>query len=64
MYIIDKLFFVIKRFIFSVLIIYTYNMIIFPTGNVISMNLFSIMIIMFLGFPGVIGLGIFSLFVL
>ena len=60
----DKFFFVIKKFIISVLIIYAYNMIIFPVSNIIPTNLLSILIVMFLGFPGIIGLSIFSLFIL
>ena len=60
----DKLLYIIKKFIFSILIIYAYNMIIFPVNDIIPMNLFVISIIFFLGFPGIIGFGLFSLFVL
>ena len=62
--IIDKVFFVIKRFIFSVLVIYAYDMIVFPTFRIIPMNFFTIVIIMLLGFPGVIGLSLFAILIL
>ncbi len=61
---VNKLFFIIKRFIFSVLIIYAFNMIVFPVGIIIPMNHFTIITIMFCGFPAVIGFSLFSLFVL
>ena len=60
----DKLFYVIKKIIFSILVIYAYNIIFFPIGSIVSMNLFTIVIVIFLGFPGIIGLELFSLFVL
>ena len=55
---------IIKKIILSVLIIYAYNMIVYPTFSIIPMNLFTIMIIMIFGFPGVICLSLFSIFVL
>ncbi len=60
----DKFFYVIKRFIFSILVIYAFNMIIFPVGFIIPMNFFTIFVIMLFGFPGVIGFSLFRLFIL
>lgn len=60
----NEFFYIVKRLIFSILIIYAYNMIIFPIENFIPMNVFSISIIFLLGFPGIIGFGLFSLFFL
>lgn len=60
----DKFFYIIKKIIFSILVIYAYNVIFFPMENLIPMNLFTISIILLLGFPGVIGFELFSLFVL
>ncbi len=60
---IDNMFFVIKKFIFSVLIIYTFNMIIFPIGIILPMNFFIILTIMLFGFPAVIGFSLLLLFI-
>lgn len=60
---IDSLFFVIKKFIFSILVIYAFNIVIFPIGVIIPMNFFTILIIMLCGFPAVIGFSLFSLFI-
>lgn len=60
---IDKIFFIIKKFIFSILIIYTFNMIVFPIGIIIPMNFFTITTIMLCGLPAVIGFSLFLLFV-
>lgn len=60
----DKFFCIIKKFIFSILIIYAYNVIFFPMENLIPMNLFTISMIFLLGFPGIIGFELFSLLIL
>ena len=61
---VDKFFYIIKRFIFSILVIYTFNMIVFPIGVVIPMNFFTIIAIMLFGFPAVIGFSMLILFVI
>ena len=61
---VDSLFIIIKKFIFSILIIYAFNMIIFPVGIIIPMNIFTIITIVLCGFPAVIGFSLFSLFVM
>lgn len=60
----DNLFLIIKKFIYSVLVIYAFNMIIYPVGIVIPMNLFTIIMIMLCGFPSVIGFSLFCLFMM
>ena len=60
----DNLFLIIKKFIYSVLVIYAFNMIIYPIGIVIPMNLFTIIMIMLCGFPSVIGFSLFCLFMM
>ena len=62
--ILDKVFYVIKKFIYSILVIYAFNMIIYPIGIIIPMNLFTIMTIMLCGFPAVIGFSLFMLFIM
>lgn len=61
---VDSLFIIIKKFIFSILIIYAFNMIVFPVGIIIPMNIFTIITIVLCGFPAVIGFSLFSLFVM
>ncbi len=61
---VNKLFFIIKRFIFSVLIIYAFNMIVFPMGIIIPMNIFTIITTMIFGLPAIIGFSLFRIFVL
>ena len=61
---VNKLFFIIKRFIFSVLIIYAFNMIVFPMGIIIPMNIFAIITTMVFGLPAIIGFSLFRIFVL
>lgn len=61
---INMLFFIIRKFVFSVLFIYAFNMIIFPVGIIISMNFFTIITIMLLGLPAVIGFSLFRIFIL
>ena len=60
---IDMAFFILKKFIFSVLVIYAFNMIVFPIGIIIPMNFFTIITVMLCGFPFVIGFSLFSLFI-
>lgn len=62
--IIDTFFYIIKKFIYSLLVIYAFNMIIYPVGVIIPMNLFTIMTIMLCGFPAVIGFSLFFMFIM
>lgn len=63
-YLLNKFAFVIKKFIFSALIIYAYNIVVYPTFNIIPINIFTIFLIMVLGFPGIIGISLFYIFVM
>ena len=60
---VKKLFWLIKRFIVSVLLIYTYNIIVFSLGITIPINLYTILFVCLFGFPGVLGLCLLFLFV-
>ena len=60
----EKLIFIVKKIIFSSLIIYMYNVIVYPTFNIIPINIFAILIIMLFGFPGMIWLALFYDFIL
>ena len=62
--ILDSLFLIIKKFIYSVLVIYAFNMIIYPVGIIIPMNFFTIITIMICGFPADIGFSLFCLFIM
>lgn len=60
-----KFLFLIRKFIFGVLFIYAFNVIVFPINNAtISMNIFTILIVSIFGLPGIIGVCLFSIFVL
>lgn len=61
---IKKLFILIKRFIFGVLFIYAFNVIVFPINVVIPMNIFTIIFVTIFGAPGVVGICLFSIFIL
>lgn len=63
MFILNKFFYIVKRFIFSMLVIYAYNVIIFPVGGIIPINIFTIFLIMIFGFPAIVGFSIFSLLI-
>lgn len=62
MLILNKFFLFIKKIIFSVMLIYAYNIIVFPIFISIPMNYFTVGLIMLLGFPAVLGISLFSLF--
>ena len=62
--VINGLFVIIKRFIFSILTIYTFNMITISIGIIIPMNFFTIIVVMLCGFSAVIGFSLFSLLIL
>ena len=62
--ILDNVFFLVKKFIYSILVIYAFNMIIYPVGIIIPMNLFTIITIMLCGFPAIIGFSLFCLFII
>lgn len=59
---INKLLLIIKKIIVSILFIYGFNIMIFPLNITIPMNIFSIVIVIMFGFPAVIGLCLFSIF--
>lgn len=61
---IKKLFILIKRFVLGVLFIYAFNVIVFPINAVIPMNIFTIMFVTIFGVPGVVGICLFSIFIL
>jgi len=53
-----------KKIILGFLFLYAYNMIVYPLNTIIPMNVFTILFVTLLGFPGMIGLCLFSLFIL
>lgn len=64
MFMLKKILFLIRKFIFGVLFIYAFNVIVFPINATISMNIFTILIVSIFGLPGIIGVCLFSIFVL
>ena len=50
--------------LFGVLFIYAFNVIVFPINTTISINIFTILIVSIFGLPGIIGICLFSIFVL
>lgn len=59
-----KILLLIRKFIFGVLFIYAFNVIVFPINATISMNIFTILIVSIFGLPGIIGICLFSIFIL
>ena len=59
----NKLFLIIKKVIIAILMIYTYNIIVFPLGIIIPINIFNVLIVSFFGLPAIIVLCLFSIFV-
>lgn len=55
---------IIKKFILGLLLLYAYNMIVFPLNVTIPISIFTILFVTILGFPGMVGLCLFSLFIL
>ena len=55
---------VVKKLILGLLLLYAYNMIVYPVNATIPMNIFTIVFVTILGFPGVVGICLFSLFIL
>lgn len=53
----------IKKIIVAILFIYTYNIIVFPLGIIIPINIFNVLIVGFFGLPAIIVLCLFSIFV-
>lgn len=61
---VKKIFWLIKRLIFGILFIYAFNVIVFPIDAVIPINIFTILFVSIFGLPAVIGLCLFSIFIL
>lgn len=61
---IKTLMLIIKKVILGLLLLYAYNVIAFPLNVVIPINVFTILFVTVLGFPAMIGLCLFSLFIL
>ena len=59
----NKLFLIIKKVIIAILLIYTYNIIVFPLGITIAFNVFTIVLIGIFGLPAVVGLCLFSILI-
>ena len=55
---------VVKKLVLGLLLLYAYNMIVYPLNATIPMNVFTIIFFTILGFPGMLGLCLFSLFIL
>ena len=49
--------------IIAILMIYTYNIIVFPLGITIAFNVFTIILIGIFGLPAVVGLCLFSILI-
>ena len=58
-----KIFLVIKKIIMSAFLLYGYNLIASPLGCIIPINIFTVAIITFLGFPSLFSLIIILLIV-
>lgn len=63
MIMIKNVFVLIKKVIVAILFIYTYNIIVFPLGIIIPINVFNVLIVSFFGLPAIIVLCLFSIFV-
>ena len=63
-YMLKFIFNVVKKLILGLLLLYAYNMIVYPLNATIPMNIFTIVFVTILGFPGMLGLCLFSLFIL
>lgn len=61
---IKKLLLLVKKFILGILFIYAFNVIVFPIDVTIPINVFSIILVTVCGLPGVIGLCLFTIFIL
>lgn len=59
----NKLFLIIKKVIIAILMIYTYNIIVFPLGITIAFNVFTIILIGIFGLLAVVGLCLFSILI-
>lgn len=61
---IKKVFLVVKKIIVALLMIYAFNVIVFPINGVVPINVFTVIFVTLFGLPGVIGLCLFSIFIL
>ena len=61
---VKKIFWIVKRFIFGILFIYAFNVIVFPIDAVVPINIFTILFVSIFGLPGIIGICLFSIFIL
>ena len=59
----NKLFLIIKKVIIAILMIYTYNIIVFQLGITIAFNVFTIILIGIFGLPAAVGLCLFSILI-
>lgn len=59
----NKIFWLLKKAIFGFLFLYAYNSFMFSLGLNIPINIFTVIFVTVLGFPGLIGLCLFSLFI-
>lgn len=55
---------VVKKLILGLLLLYAYNMIVYSLDATIPMNVFTIVFVTIFGFPGMIGICLFSLFII
>lgn len=59
-----KILLIFKKIIVGLLLLYAFNVIIFPINAVIPMNIFTIIIVSVFGLPGIVGICLFSIFIL
>lgn len=52
----------IKKFVLAVLFMYGYNVIVYPINTTIPINILTILLVTFFGFPAIIGYCLFSIF--
>ena len=54
-----KLCSLVKKIIIGFLFIYAYNIIVFPINAVIPINIFTVLLVIFFGFPALIAISLF-----
>lgn len=60
---ISKFFMVIKKIVLSVLFLYAFNIVVYPLGMTIPINIINVLFVTFFDFPFIFGFCLFSLFI-
>ena len=61
---VKKLFYLVKKIILGLLLIYAYNKMALPLNVFIPMNIFTILLVTFFGLPSILMLILFSLLII